>query len=146
MNMHLPHGPATPADPTRSLMYREAADGAVTLERQMALNEPVVSALARRLRAEPPRFVVTCARGSSDHAATFAKYLIETQLGLVTASASPSVSSLYRAPQDLAGVLYLVVSQSGRSSDLLHCAEAARSSGAQVVALVNREDSPLAAI
>ena len=127
-------------------MYKEAAEAAAVVDRQLTENDVAMAALAARLRAQPPRFVVTCARGSSDHAATFAKYLIETQMGLVTASASPSVSSLYRTPQDLAGVLYLVISQSGRSSDLLHCAEAARFAGAQVVALVNREDSPLAAI
>ena len=143
--MRLPHTPATATDPTRSLMYREAADGAVTLERQLALNETVVSALARRLRAEPPRFVVSCARGSSDHAATFAKYLIETELGLVTASASLSVSSVYEVPQGVEGALYIVISQSGRSLDLVRCAEAARAGGAYVVALVNAEDSPLAA-
>jgi glucosamine--fructose-6-phosphate aminotransferase (isomerizing) len=127
-------------------MYTEAAQAAAMVDRQLTENDTTLAALAARLRAQPPRFVVTCARGSSDHAATFAKYLIETQLGLVTASASPSVSSLYRAPQDLAGVLYIVISQSGRSSDLLHCAEAAHFAGAQVVAMVNREDSPLAAI
>jgi glucosamine--fructose-6-phosphate aminotransferase (isomerizing) len=127
-------------------MYKEAAEAASVVDRQLTENEAAVAALAARLRAEPPRFVVTCARGSSDHASTFAKYLIETQLGLVTASASPSVSSLYRAPQDLTGALYIVMSQSGRSSDLLHCAEAAHSAGALVVAMVNREDSPLAAI
>ena len=49
-----------------------------------------------------PRAVVTCARGSSDHAATFAKYLIETRLGILTSSAAPSVSSVYAAKRDLA--------------------------------------------
>lgn len=143
--MHTTVDPKMSADPTRSLMYAEAADGAVTVERQLALNEDVVSGLARRLRSQPPRFVVSCARGSSDHAATFAKYLIETELGLVTASASLSVSSVYNMPQDVKGALYLVISQSGRSTDLMRCAEAARAGGAQVVALVNAEDSPLAA-
>ena len=142
--MRLPHTPATQADPTRSLMYSEAADGALTLERQLALNESVVGDLARRLRAEPPRFVVSCARGSSDHATTFAKYLIETELGLVTASASLSVSSVYEVPQGVEDALYIVISQSGRSMDLVRCAEAARAGGAYVVALVNAEDSPLA--
>src|SRR5438105_1451569 len=66
--------------------------------------------LAERLRQTPPRAVVTCARGSSDHAATFARYLIETRLGLLTSSAAPSVSSVYEAQPDLAGTLVLVIS------------------------------------
>ena len=138
--------PHAATDPTQSLMYTEAADGAITVERQLERNERVMSDLARRLRETPPRFVVSCARGSSDHAATFAKYLIETELGLVTASASLSVSSLYNAPQDVKDALYLVISQSGRSADLVRSAEAARAGGARVVALVNAEDSPLAAV
>ncbi len=133
-------------DPRDTLMYAEASDGAATVERQLADNDFLVKNLARELRAKPPRFVVSCARGSSDHAATFAKYLIETELGLVTASASLSVSSVYAVPQDVEGALYLVISQSGKSADMVRCAEAARAGGARVVALVNAEGSPLAAV
>ena len=111
---------------------------------QFARNQVAVETLAASLRAAPPPFVVTCARGSSDHAATYAKYLLETRLGLVTASASPSVGSVYEAPLKLRGALYIVISQSGKSPDLLRNAEAARAAGARVVALVNVEDSPLA--
>src|SRR5262249_54506627 len=92
-----------------------------------------------------PRVVVTCARGSSDHAATYARYLIETRMGLLTSSASPSVSSVYGVRQELDRCLFLVLSQSGRSPDLLAAAAAAKDSGALVVAMVNVEDSPLAA-
>ncbi|HEX7342367.1 MAG TPA: SIS domain-containing protein [Rhodanobacteraceae bacterium] len=127
-------------------MHAEAGEAPAVLERQLAANDGIIEALAARLRAQPPRFVVTCARGSSDHAATFAKYAIETQLGLVTASASPSVESVYAVAQQLAGALYIVISQSGKSPDLIRNAEAARTAGAHVVALVNVEDSPLAAI
>lgn len=129
-----------------TLMFAEAAGAAAAVERQLDDNDELVAALAARLRAAPPRFVVTCARGSSDHAATFAKYAIETQLGRVTASASPSVSSVYGVPQHLDGALYLAISQSGASPDLVRSAQAASAAGAQVVALVNVEDSPLAAV
>lgn len=135
-----------PRNPTRTLMYAEAADAAAAVERQLQDNDAIVSGLAKRLQSHPPRLVVSCARGSSDHAATYAKYVIETQLGCITASASLSVSSVYDAPQKLADALYLVISQSGRSSDLMRSAEAAKAAGALVVALVNREDSPLAAV
>ena len=131
-------------DPTATLMFREAAEAADVVGRQLAANRPVVEALAASLRADPPPFVVTCARGSSDHAATYAKYVLETQLGIVVASASPSVGSVYAAPLQLRGALFIVISQSGKSPDLLRNAEAAKAAGARVVALVNVEDSPLA--
>lgn len=145
MSMRTPDTSAAPQDGA-TWMFREAAQAADVVAAQFARNESVVTALARDLRRDPPPFVVTCARGSSDHAATYGKYLFETQLGRVTASASPSVGSVYAASQQLRGALYLVISQSGKSPDLLHNAEVARRSGARVVALVNVEDSPLAAL
>ncbi|OZB51741.1 MAG: iron dicitrate transport regulator FecR [Stenotrophomonas sp. 14-69-23] len=129
---------------TETLMFNEAASSASVIAAQFERNQERVRALAADLRENPPPFVVTCARGSSDHAATYAKYLFETRLGLVTASASPSVGSVYEARQKLQGALYLVISQSGKSPDLLRNAEAAKAAGARVVALANVEDSPLA--
>ena len=129
---------------SETLMFAEAAQAADVVATQFTRNEAVIAMLAADLRRNPPPFVATCARGSSDHAATYAKYLFETQLGIVTASVSPSVGSVYAAKQKLQGALYLVVSQSGKSPDLLRNAEAAREAGARVVALVNVEDSPLA--
>ncbi|KZC42664.1 iron dicitrate transport regulator FecR, partial [Rhodanobacter sp. FW510-R12] len=133
-------------DARDTLMYQEAHESATVVARQFAANEAVVSALARELRAQPPRFIVTCARGSSDHAAAYAKYVFETQLGIVTASASPSVTSVYAAEQQWQGALFIAISQSGKSPDLLRNAQAAKVAGARVLALVNVEDSPLAAL
>ncbi|HWU76649.1 MAG TPA: SIS domain-containing protein [Rhodanobacter sp.] len=129
-----------------TLMYQEAHESAEVVARQFAANEAVVGALAQALRAHPPRFIVTCARGSSDHAAAYAKYVFETRLGIVTASASPSVTSVYAAEQQWQGALFIAISQSGKSPDLLRNAQAAKIAGARVVALVNVEDSPLAAL
>jgi glucosamine--fructose-6-phosphate aminotransferase (isomerizing) len=126
-------------------MFREALEAPAVVARQLAANADAVRALAHRLRRVPPRAVVTCARGSSDHAATFARYLIETRLKVVTASAAPSVSSIYDAAPDMEGVLCLAISQSGRSPDLLAWSRAAAEAGGLVVALVNDEASPLAA-
>jgi glucosamine--fructose-6-phosphate aminotransferase (isomerizing) len=127
-------------------MYREAEETAAVVERQLARNAATLAALGEQLRAAPPRFIVTCARGSSDHAAAYAKYVFETRLGLVTASASPSVASIYDADLKLDGALFVAISQSGKSPDLLRSAQAARDAGARVLALVNVEDSPLAAL
>ncbi len=125
-------------------MYREAAQAPEAVREQLQANAARVSQLAQRLRHSPPRAVVTCARGSSDHAATFARYLIETRLGLLTSSAPPSVSSVYAARPDLSGALMLAISQSGASPDLLAAVSSARAAGARIVALVNTQDSPLA--
>src|SRR5690606_7810102 len=73
------------------LMALEAAEAPAVVARQLAAIRPILEDLAARLRARPPAFVVTCARGSSGHAALYGKYLIETGLGLVTADAAPSV-------------------------------------------------------
>ena len=75
--------------PEQTSMYHEAHEAGAAVERQLRRNAARVAELAARLRAEPPRFVVTSARGSSDHAATFAKYVFETQLGCATMSSSP---------------------------------------------------------
>ena len=125
-------------------MFREAAEAPSAVARQLAIDRARVEALGKRVRDFAPRAVVTCARGSSDHAATYAKYLFETRLGVLTASAAPSVASVYGSRQDLSDCLFVAISQSGRSPDLLATARAAREAGALVVALVNVEESPLA--
>lgn len=127
-------------------MFAEAAEAPAIVAAQLARNAPLIAALASSLRARPPRAVVTIARGSSDNAATYARYLLETRLGVLTASAPPSVNSVYGATVDMADTLVLAFSQSGRSPDLLAASEAAASGGARVVALVNDETSPLAAL
>jgi glucosamine--fructose-6-phosphate aminotransferase (isomerizing) len=125
-------------------MHCEAGQAAEVVRRQLVANAERLERLGERLRQLAPRAVVTCARGSSDHAATFAKYLIETRLNILTSSAAPSVTSVYAATPDLAGTVFIAVSQSGASPDLLATVRAAKSAGALVVALVNAESSPLA--
>jgi glucosamine--fructose-6-phosphate aminotransferase (isomerizing) len=133
-------------DPMNTTMYREAAEAPECVERQLQRNAAVVASLVGKLRAKPPTAVVTIGRGSSDHAATYARYLVETRLGILSSSLSPSIFSVFKAPLSLRDMLCLVISQSGRSPDLLAAAQAARDSGAIVVALVNDRDSPLAEI
>ena len=132
--------------PDGTRMFREAAEGPLAVREQLRRNRGLVAGAAAMLRDMAPRAVVTCARGSSDHAATFAKYLIETRLGILTSSAAPSVSSVYAAKADLKDTLFLAISQSGASPDLLATAEAAKKAGARVIAMVNAEGSPLASI
>jgi glucosamine--fructose-6-phosphate aminotransferase (isomerizing) len=125
-------------------MYSEAEEAPEVVRQQLVANAERLERLGERLRELAPRAVVTCARGSSDHAATFAKYLIETRLNVLTSSAAPSVTSVYDASPNLAGTMFLAISQSGASPDLLATVRAAKNGGALVVALVNAESSPLA--
>jgi glutamine---fructose-6-phosphate transaminase (isomerizing) len=125
-------------------MFHEASQAPEAVREQLQANAARITRLAARLRRSPPRALVTCARGSSDHAATFARYLVETRLALLTSSAAPSVSSVYDAAPDLGGTVMLAISQSGASPDLLATVSSARAAGAHIVALVNAEESPLA--
>lgn len=129
------------------MMLKEAGEAAAAVQRFLDHNQATLEALGRRLRDAPRSLVVTCARGSSDHAATYAKYLIEAKLGVMTASISPSVTTLLdgRGPASR-GALCIAISQSGRSPDLIEAVRAQRDAGAHVVALVNDESSPLFAL
>ena len=133
-----------PRDPATTLMHAEAREAPQVVARLLARNRETIARIAARLRAAPPPFIVTCARGSSDHAATYGKYLFETLTGVPVSSAAPSVASLFDAPLKAEGALCLAISQSGRSPDLIATAKAYQSAGAFVVALVNDETSPLA--
>lgn len=127
-------------------MFREASEAPQIVARQLSENRAAVARIAAQLKANKPRAVVTGARGSSDHVATYAKYLIETKAGTLTSSAGLSVSSVYTAHQDMGDVLFLAISQSGMSPDLLAAVETAKAAGAFVVALVNEANSPLVRI
>lgn len=126
-----------------TLMFAEAAESAAVVERQLAANAGLMRSLAERFRSEPPRGVVTYARGSSDSAATFAKYVIETRAGVLTTSAAPSIASLYGSALDAHGLVAIAISQSGRSPDILAAIAAAKEAGALTLALVNAQGSPL---
>ncbi|HYX45386.1 MAG TPA: SIS domain-containing protein [Sphingomicrobium sp.] len=133
-------------DAMKTTMYREAAEAPDCVANQLERNAATLASLAERLRSHQPAAVVTIARGSSAHAATYARYLVETRLGILSSPLSPSIFSVFKAPLSLKNMLCLTISQSGRSPDLLAAASAARDSGAIVVALVNDPDSPLAEI
>lgn len=125
-------------------MFAEAAEAPDVVARQSAANREALAALGKSLRAAPPRAVATCARGSSDHAATYLKHLVETRAGVLVTSVSPSIASLYGGSPAMADVLAIGLSQSGRSPDLLAAMTASAEAGARTLALVNVVDSPLA--
>jgi glutamine---fructose-6-phosphate transaminase (isomerizing) len=126
-----------------SMMFEEAAAASQAVAAQLAHDAAAIAAIGAEVRRLAPRAVITCARGSSDHAATYAKYLIETRTRVLTASAAPSISSVYGVTQDLRGCLFIAISQSGRSPDLLAAVAAAKASGATILALCNSPGAPL---
>jgi glucosamine--fructose-6-phosphate aminotransferase (isomerizing) len=129
---------------SESLLARELRQAPEAVARQQQeLREPL-RALVERLMQKPPQVVVTCARGSSAHAATFGKHLIERYLRIPVAAAAPVVATAYKRDLRLKDQLVIVVSQSGRSDDLIEQARSSRRSGALTAALVNDINSPLA--
>lgn len=101
--------------------------------------------LRRRLTKRPPRFVVLAARGSSDHAALYAQYLLSVRNRLVAALATPSTITLYGARPQMSEALVVGISQSGQSADIVAVLDEARRQGAITLAITNAADSPLAA-
>ena len=127
-------------------MYQEAGEIPLKSGRQQTRNAALIGKIAGKLKRVEPRFIATCARGSSGHAATYAKYLFETRMGLAVCPFAPSVASLYAAQTDMRDAVFIAISQSGRSPDLLSASRAAKAGGAYVVAVVNDEASPLAGL
>jgi glutamine---fructose-6-phosphate transaminase (isomerizing) len=132
-------------DRLKPWMAHEIREAPEIVARQESTLARPLSDLAARLRRRPPQVVVTCARGSSAHAATFAKHLIERYLGIPVSPAAPSIASIYGTRLRLRDQLVLAISQSGRSDDLIAFAHAAKAGGALTVAVTNDPGAPLAA-
>lgn len=127
-----------------SHMGRELREAPDAVARFLEANGKALAGLGARLRAAPPPFVITSARGSSDHAAGYFTYLAEIVLGVPCCSIGASVVSVYGAELKAQGALAVTISQSGQSPDIVALQEAAKRSGALTVALVNVEGSPAA--
>lgn len=126
-----------------SLMLEEALNAPERLRGQLTRNQPMLADLGARLRSEDPSAVVTVARGSSDHAASYLAYLCMQTRGIPVASLPPSLSTLSRAPWRLQGQLSVAISQSGQSPDLVASQKALQTGGATTIAMVNTPESPL---
>lgn len=102
-----------------------------------------VATLVAELRERQIRHVVIAARGTSDNAATYAKYLIEIAVGVPVSLAAPSVYTLYDSEIDLTGSLMIGISQSGQPTDVIQALSSARASGALTACITNVPDSPI---
>lgn len=129
---------------TQTNMAREVLEIPAAAARFLAQSAGAVADAAHALRAADPGLLVTIARGSSDHAATYLKYALELLAGVPVASVGPSVASVYGRQLRLAGAACVGISQSGKSPDIVAMMQAARLGGALTVALTNVEASPMA--
>jgi glucosamine--fructose-6-phosphate aminotransferase (isomerizing) len=124
-------------------MRREIGQIPAVVARILAAAPHDLREVAAAVRHARPRFAVIAARGTSDHAANYAQYLMEIHLGLPTGLAKPSVTTIYERPLRWKGGLLLAISQSGQSPDIVSVVAAARTAGALTVAITNHPDSPL---
>ena len=127
-----------------SLMASEIAEQPEVLARLLRDGTAAATQARAAIEHYRPRFALFAARGTSDHAALYGKYLAEVHLDLPAGLASPSSVTVYGSRPDMHGVLFVVVSQSGESPDLVESLQVARHCGALTVAVTNNADSPLA--
>lgn len=127
-------------------MRKEVLEIPVAAERLLSNGGDAIRRAAEAVRARDPKFMVSVARGSSDHVATYLKYASELLLGTPVASIGPSIASIYGRKLRLDGSVCLSVSQSGKSPDIVEMARMARAGGALSIAMTNHTDSPLARV
>lgn len=128
----------------RSYLHSEIHEQPAVVERLVRSERPSVQALARKIVERNVRFVVIAARGSSDNAATYGKYLLGTMCRLPVALATPSLYTLYDGTPEVKDALVIGISQSGRSPDVVAVLSEAARQGAVTAAITNSPSSPLA--
>lgn len=129
-----------------SVLHDEIFEQPAAMRRALIGGREAATALVAEVKRRNIRYVVLAARGTSDNAATYAKYLLEITCGIPVALAAPSVHTLYEAEIDYTGGLVVGVSQSGAGEDVNEVVAQARKRGALTLAITNTETSPLADI
>jgi glucosamine--fructose-6-phosphate aminotransferase (isomerizing) len=127
-------------------MLEETRQQPQALAKTLDESAPALRELRRQLQSQPPRMIVLVARGTSDNAAQFARYLIEITTHIPVSLAAPSVLTLYASPLDLRDVLMVGISQSGESTDTNAVLADARSRGATTLGITNEPRSTMAEI
>lgn len=127
-----------------SKMLEEIKEQPAALERTLQEELAGIEALKSRLSARPPRMILLAARGTSDNAAQFGRYLLEITTGIPVSLAAPSIFTLYQAPVKLDDALVVAISQSGESTDTNLVLERAREQGCVTIGVTNEASSSLA--
>jgi len=126
-----------------SLMLKEIAEQPAALERTIASEREKIARLARSLRERDIDLIVLVARGSSDNAALFGRYLLEIATGIPVSLSAPSVHTIYHAKLNLKRALVIGVSQSGEGEDINRVLENARACGAFTIGITNEAASSM---
>ena len=127
-----------------SKMVEEIRQQPAALERMLKADWKGIEGLRKRFEKQRPRLIVLAARGTSDNAAQFGRYLLELLTGIPVSLAAPSIYTLYGAKLDLSGALVVAISQSGESTDTNLVLERAKEYGAMTIGVTNEADSTLA--
>lgn len=127
-----------------TLMREEILEQPAALERSLKEGLRAAEQVCRRVNSFDPDFVLIAARGSSDNAATYARYLFESYAGLPVSLAAPSLFTLYKRPPNLKKAWIIGISQSGQSPDIVEVLREGRKQGGFTLALTNDPTSPLA--
>ncbi|HEY3776567.1 MAG TPA: SIS domain-containing protein [Rhizomicrobium sp.] len=126
-----------------SAMSREIGEIPGAAERQLSQSDAIQGAV-QRIRTFAPQVMVFCGRGSSGQVGVFLRYLFEARLGMLVSAAAPSLMTAYDARPGMRSALFIVVSQSGRSPDLVAATTRACELGALTLAIINDAHSPVA--
>ncbi len=127
-----------------SLMLDEIRQQPTAIERTIKRESKKIENFAARLKANRPRLIVLVARGSSDNAALFGRYLIEMTTGIPVSLAAPAIHTLYKTKMDLRGALVIGISQSGEGVDINLTLENSKRCGATTLAITNEAESAMA--
>jgi len=130
-------------DYTMSLMLEEIAEQPAALARTIQEERGKIARLGQFLKQREIDLIVLVARGSSDNAALFGRYLLEITTGIPVSLSAPSVHTIYGAKLKLEHALVVGVSQSGEGEDINRVLENARSSGAYTVGITNEPNSSM---
>ncbi len=129
-----------------SLMLSEIAEQPEVLENTINFERAKIKKLGSFLRGKDIDLIVLVARGSSDNASLFGRYLLEITCGIPVSLAAPSVYTLYNAKLKLNRALVIGVSQSGEGVDINNVLESAKTSGAFTIGITNEKNSAMADI
>ncbi len=129
---------------SQGLMLAEIREQPDAITRCVEGNYETVKRVAEEIRSRGIRFAIIAARGTSDHAAIYLKYLLETSVGMPVALAAPSVFTLYDTTLNFKDTLVMGISQSGQGTDVVEVVQTARDQGAYTLGVTNFGDSQLA--
>lgn len=128
----------------QTIMHKEICQAAAGLKTAKKNNAQTIKEIVKTIKKKKIAGVIIAARGTSNHAGIFAKYLIETYCGVPVTLAAPSVYTVYNGNLCLKNFLVIGLSQSGQAADAIEVIKRAKACGAPTVAITNKSESPMA--